>query len=519
MDDDGQIRLFGGDSLAGYLDARLKSACSLAQGITLEEFQAAGPDALSRRIVEQWSVSALVLQKEQLQMRQSDIKVARMVDTDDYGMPVRREEMVRGCKVSYQIPFTGDAQLWQLNNGPWLTPQGALDTEQRILTLTLQSSSDVQSGWHEAPMQETLERIDACLEDQWRRLGQYHLDLAEAVAREVARSGQPPQPKALAMPAPDRTRSGGPNTAAGRSAVSKNAVKHGLTATRPVTAAEVAQADTLRADLLAQYNPQTPLERLQIDRIARTAAKLQRLHEIEEAAFRLAQENAVPSVADIVAGMGPTDPAAQHEAVRILQGGAGKPADGLDDALLAQICDEIKEHGARVANFDEVQDRMPATYAYAQAKCAEAGTTDPGLQLQALMAWLKPIAPVPAPVMVAVQKRNLNTYSDAGLLEILEASGQSRAHADGAVMVPVRPKDDPRARSKGLQEDLDGLLALQQHRLAVQDVLQRYPARLALLQRAAMPPVEEADRLMRYHIALDRQLSKCMGELLHMMND
>jgi hypothetical protein len=37
-----------------------------------------------------------------------------------------------------------------------------------------------------------------------------------------------------------------------------------------------------------------------------------------------------------------------------------------------------------------------------------------------------------------------------------------------------------------------------------------------MLLRAAMPPADEANRLMRYHVALDRQLSKCMGELLQM---
>ena len=44
-----------------------------------------------------------------------------------------------------------------------------------------------------------------------------------------------------------------------------------------------------------------------------------------------------------------------------------------------------------------------------------------------------------------------------------------------------------------------------------------YPARRELLRRLAMPPSDEADRLLRYQVALDRQLSKCMGELLQML--
>ena len=80
----------------------------------------------------------------------------------------------------------------------------------------------------------------------------------------------------------------------------------------------------------------------------------------------------------------------------------------------------------------------------------------------------------------------------------------------------VRPKDDPKVIAKGLQDDLQALLNVQQQRQVVQDVVQRYAARCVLLQQTAMPPADEADRLMRYHTTLDRQLSKCIGELLQM---
>ena len=103
---------------------------------------------------------------------------------------------------------------------------------------------------------------------------------------------------------------------------------------------------------------------------------------------------------------------------------------------------------------------------------------------------------------------------DADLVSIINRN--SAENDKGVVMVRVRPKNDPEAIAKGLQDDLQALLNLQQQRQAVQDVVQRYSARCALLQQTAMPPAEEADRLMRYHTALDRQLSKCIGELLQM---
>jgi len=316
------------------------------------------------------------------------------------------------------------------------------------------------------------------------------------------------------MPIPNPARSGGPQTAAGHKAVSNNAVKHGLTALGAVTVAEAALVDSLRGALLAQYDPQNPLERLQIERIARNAAKLQRLHEIEEAAFLLAQENACPPVAEIIAAMGPADATVQADAVRILQSRSRPATFGLDDALLAQICDEIRAHGPRVATYADVQALLPATHAYVEQHCQQNGTSNPGLQLQALMAGLQPLPPQPVPTKPVPKKPlNLNDATDAELMALLRADERER----GVISVPVRPQDDAAAQAKGLQQDLHALLRLQKHRREVDDLVQRYPGRRALLQQAALPPAEVADRMMRYQVALDRQLSKCMGELFQML--
>ena len=312
------------------------------------------------------------------------------------------------------------------------------------------------------------------------------------------------------MPIPNKARTGGPKTASGRKAVSNNAVKHGLAAVGPVTTAEAALVDSLYGALLAQYDPQTPLEKLQIARIARSAAKLQRLHEIEEAAFHLAQENACPTVEEIVAAMGPTDAAVQADAARILQG-HGRPATfGLDDALLAQICDEIRDQGHKVATYADVQALLPATHAYVEQSCQQNGTSDPPLQLQALMAGLRP---VPPPVRPRPRPTEFDSMTSDELMALIMKSEREK----GVVWVRLRPQDDPAAQAKGLQEDLKTLLHVQQHRRQVDDLVQRYPGRRALLQQAALPPAEEADRLMRYQVALDRQLSKCTGELLQML--
>jgi hypothetical protein len=292
--------------------------------------------------------------------------------------------------------------------------------------------------------------------------------------------------------------------------VAKNAMTHGLTAARPATAAEAGLVETLRSALMVQYQPQDPLVKLQIDRIARIAAKLQRLQQIEDAAFELAQENALPTVHDIVAGMGPADAEAQAQAVRILQGSCPKAKLGLDDAALAQLCDEIRANGHRVRTVADVEALLPKTYAFIHSESVRHETADVGLQLQAIVESLHPPSPSPARLRV----KNADFAPDEELMDIINSGMAS--NNDGMVWVRVRPQNDPKVLAQGLQDDLHALLVLERHRQAVQDIVQRYPARRALLLRAAMPPADEADRLMRYHVALDRQLSKCMGELLQM---
>ncbi len=311
------------------------------------------------------------------------------------------------------------------------------------------------------------------------------------------------------MSLPNRTRSGGPKTAAGRTIVANNALKHGLTAARPATAAEATLVDTLRSDLVAQYQPQNILEKLQIDRIAHSAAKLQRLHEIEEAAYQLAQENAFPPLETIVAAMGADNAAAQAEAARILQGGNRTPTRGLDDALLGQMCAEIRANRQRVSTLADLPSWLPHTHAFLEQHCQQMGTADQGLQLQALVRQFSPLA------QTAPQLRRVNreTLGDNELLKELSIGFR----AQGLEVVRVRASDDAAAQAEGLQADLQALLDVQQHRQQVDDLVRDYPARRELLRRLAMPPSDEADRLLRYQVALDRQLSKCMGELLQML--
>lgn len=190
MDNQDQICLFDGDSLSGYLGARQRAVGGVVEGIPREEFLAAGDEALVKQVVDRLSVTPLVLDRDQMQTRQVDTKIRMMVDGDDYGMPVRREQWVRAYKLSYVIPFSGEAALWQLNNGPRGEQMGSVDPAQGLLTLTFENAAHVDSNWYQRQMQQTMADIDRVIHDQGTVLAPFHRRLAEAAASAVARRRQ-----------------------------------------------------------------------------------------------------------------------------------------------------------------------------------------------------------------------------------------------------------------------------------------------------------------------------------------
>ena len=71
---------------------------------------------------------------------------------------------------------------------------------------------------------------------------------------------------------------------------SKNSTKHGLSTQTPSSSKEREVVSHYVEELTAYYKPHSPLEKLQIERIAICRAKLDRLYEVELVQLELATE-------------------------------------------------------------------------------------------------------------------------------------------------------------------------------------------------------------------------------------
>ena len=81
-------------------------------------------------------------------------------------------------------------------------------------------------------------------------------------------------------------KSTGPRTDEGKAAVSQNALRHGLTASRDVISSESQdQFDLYRDQLLAELNPSGPVESMLAERIVALSWRLKRIGRIQNQAF------------------------------------------------------------------------------------------------------------------------------------------------------------------------------------------------------------------------------------------
>lgn len=78
----------------------------------------------------------------------------------------------------------------------------------------------------------------------------------------------------------------GPITKAGKSASSKNAIKHGATSTKMINDNEKSRYESLLSALNNQYKSANPLVQLQITRIARLTIQLERIQNVIDATFK-----------------------------------------------------------------------------------------------------------------------------------------------------------------------------------------------------------------------------------------
>jgi hypothetical protein len=185
MNDTPQTPLFT-DDLSANLDEQLKTVGRKVEEMPQHQFLATHPDTLIEQLVGELSVEPLVLHDERMHKDSSPIEI-RLAGRPDFGKVHAHAATRSGRRLRYGIPFSGDAELWQMK-ASYRSPRsflGEVDTVQRTLTLSFESASDEKPEWDDRKYREWLEMIGQHILSQAEVLDQYHDKLHTAVQNAV----------------------------------------------------------------------------------------------------------------------------------------------------------------------------------------------------------------------------------------------------------------------------------------------------------------------------------------------
>ena len=327
-------------------------------------------------------------------------------------------------------------------------------------------------------------------------------------------------------------RSGGPKTLQGKARSSKNATSHGLTSVAPSNSNEKALVDSYSKELIEYYKPESPLEQLQIQRIATCRAKLAYLYDLEQVKLSLAAKELESQPEKILEKIPGASGLALGMAKEFITSGEIHLPCRLDLPLLEAICDEIKQMSGVIENKHQFARALPKLTKYLNAY--------PVVGLNNTNQWMEKLAAISKELKMTDERGDMYAGKFEEIvkgylrgreyeallekearrpgLEELERYQEERRIARGQKprKTEPTPKIDPDAITDMaiIKQQLQPFLDLHKSYQKVHGIAVQYQEIKDLMLRALSLPVAESDLLMRYQTTLERRLSSAIGELL-----
>ncbi len=327
-------------------------------------------------------------------------------------------------------------------------------------------------------------------------------------------------------------RSGGPKTLEGKARSSKNATSHGLTSVAPSNSNEKALVDSYSKELIEYYKPESPLEQLQIQRIATCRAKLAYLYDLEQVKLSLAAKELESQPEKILEKIPGATGLALGMAKEFIASGEIHLPCRLDPTLLEAICDEIKQMSGVIENKHQFARALPKLTKYLNAY--------PVVGLNNTNQWMEKLVAVGKDLDRAfsmgenhageldeffrtylVGKKYLDQLakeaakSESDEFDQLQEEARIRRGQKPRKIEPAtQPNPDAITDLETVQNQLNQFLWLHKTYQQAQNLIPQYQEIKEVMLRALSLPVAESDLLMRYQTTLERRLSSAIGELL-----
>lgn len=336
-------------------------------------------------------------------------------------------------------------------------------------------------------------------------------------------------------------RSGGPSSEIGKAKSAQNSLKHGLTATAPSSDFEKIMMANFVDELTNFYQPQSPLEKLQIERIALARAKLARLYQTEQARLDLEVNKLAHSPDSFFEKMPHVKGIAKGMAIELIKFNELTLPFGLSEIELIKITDEIRNFDGQSLDETSMWKRAPTLTQFVDRQNTDDSELPRLVRLEAILQSIATIIDQGERYMERVKSiysayqhllipkrgdlEDEEQMQDAEdeLMEFVRE--QQEAHElEHAKRHPKRkevtaPEDEVQQTQKRFQRILKYCQVLVSLYFSCQEakgIYTQYSETQNLVLKAVTLPASEADLFLRYQTTLERRLSSAIGELLEL---
>jgi len=325
-------------------------------------------------------------------------------------------------------------------------------------------------------------------------------------------------------------RSGGPKSVIGKANSSQNAIKHGITSSIATSVNEQSLIDSFAKELEDFYDPQSPLEKLQIQRIAICRAKLAKLYEVEGARLEMRSnklEHSTESIFKELPHINGVEKGMVHEMV--IFGQLILPL-GLTSVVLKKIAQEALVLETK-NQFKDPWKLLPSLSQFLE-QIIEFNTNEPlGSRLNVVCTYIQKVLDQ-EDLYHEHLKLMLGSSNDFGLTEddvveeedeldllIKQSQEKYRQKQKGNRKTSVSSEFIEEAKlqnadSSSVFEQCKVFIDLYRYSQEAQKGFEQFMQTKSLMLKSVTLPSNESDLLMRYQTTLERRLSSAIGELL-----
>jgi hypothetical protein len=325
---------------------------------------------------------------------------------------------------------------------------------------------------------------------------------------------------------PTRKNTTGPKTPEGKAKSALNAIKFGVSTFRAIDEEEKLLVEGFTKELLDYYEPKSPLEIMQLERIALCRAKLKRLYAVEQAKLQLVKDQIAFFPEKILDQLKVEAGIAKTLALEELQFNTMSFPFDLTMTQLIAIGQEVKRLHGTITSEKEFQKRLPQLSNFIKAyDFGEPSQESPFFnRLEIVLVEIKKI--------VAGEKPLLNAITNA-LVRIMNEQDQEKAAQkeaqDDADVRKLMAELDPHYQEEGkldkpiqavtahqVMANLSVLILLLDATKRAQQLVAHVAQAKELILKSLLLPQAEADLLLRYQTTWERRLSTEVGEFLEL---